>query len=109
MSTEQVLVTKYKKTGATLDYILDLAMIRNGTGFSDYLDAEETIYTATATATGGITVSAAEIINNSSAVLVWVSGGTLGSTYTISIAVETSTVSEAYRREDVFSFNIQCI
>ncbi|MCW5597724.1 MAG: hypothetical protein KIT59_01190 [Nitrosomonas sp.] len=103
------LITKYKQTNATLDYIIDLASLRNGNGYSNYLDDGETIYSATASATGGITVSAAEIVNNSSSVRVWVSGGTANSTYTISITVQTTTTSGVYRREDVFQFLIKCL
>lgn len=103
------LVTKYKQTGATLDYIIDLAPVRNGNGYSNYLDDGETIYSASATTTGVIGVSAVEVINNASAVRMWISGGVTGETYTISSTVQTTTTAGILRREDVFKFLITCI
>lgn len=109
MATSRSLITKYKPVDATLDYLLDLSALSNSNGYSNYLETGETIYSATASAEGGITVSAAEIVNSSSAVRVWISGGTINETYTISITVQTTTTSGAYRREDVFQFKVKCI
>lgn len=102
-------ITKYKQSDATLDYVVDLAALLNGTGHSNYLDSGETIYSATAASTGDITISAAEIINDATSVRVWLSGGTIGTTYTVSVTVQTTMTSGAYRRQDVFDFNVKCI
>ena len=109
MATSRSLITKYKPVNATLDYLLDLASLRNSNGFSDYLEDAETIYSATAVAAGGITISDTEVVNSGTAIRLWVSGGTINETYTISITVQTTTTSGAYRREDVFQFKIKCI
>jgi hypothetical protein len=103
-------ITKYKQSDAMLDYVIDLASLTNSSGYSNYLDDDETIYSASATVTGDdMTISDAEIINDATAVRVWLDGGTVGTTYTVSVTVQTTITSGEYRRKDIFDFNVKCI
>lgn len=67
---------------AVLDYALD---------WSAWLQAGETLSTATVTADAGLTVQASPAPGiNGSKVVWWLSGGTAGTTYGIEVEVTTS-------------------
>ena len=81
---------KDKDPSAVLDYLFDFAALTNGNGSSDYLDAGETILTKTIVADAGITVDSSAIVNTSTGVQVWLSGGTDGVTYNVTCRITTS-------------------
>lgn len=56
--------------------------------WSDWLEVGETISSATVTVATGLTLQSQS--NTSTVVTVWLSGGTLGATYTVACRVTTS-------------------
>lgn len=84
-----------------IGYMDDNAILDYAFLWKDWLASDETITDHTITKTSGITVNSSEIntsaltLNNTvqkigSVVTVWLQGGTLGSTYTISCRITTS-------------------
>ena len=69
-----------KRAAVVKDWTLD---------YSDWLDTGETIADATAVPASGLTVQATNIVNTSTGVQIWVSGGTAGESYEITITVTT--------------------
>ena len=86
-----------KDPDEVLDYQFDWSALTNNTGTTNWLDEGETISAHTITATTGITVDSSTLINNDTAVLVWLSGGTDGEDYTITCEIETSENRTAIR------------
>lgn len=68
-----------KDPEAVLDYIFD---------WSDWLASGETIQTASITVQSGITL--ASTINSTTAVVGWISGGTVNTTYRVECKIVTS-------------------
>ena len=83
----------YKDVDAVLDY---------GVDWSDWLDTGETISTSTYTVTAGITKDSDS--NTTTASTVWLSGGTDGTSYTITNEVVTSD-----SRTDQRSFTVKVV
>ena len=81
---------KDKDPSAVLDYLFDFAALTNGNGSNDYLGVGETILTKTIVADAGITVDSSAIVNTSTGVQVWLSGGTDGATYNVTCRITTS-------------------
>ena len=86
-----MLKTYIKDPDSTIDYIFDFASLRNGTGFSDYLEYGETISSCTAiSSSADLVVTSVVKVKNDTAVKVWVSGGVLGASYTLTARITTS-------------------
>jgi len=84
---------KFRKEAAeVLDYRFDFKPLTNGrdSAQSDFLGASETISSFTISADTGITVDSSALADTSTSVLVWLSGGTLGSEYEVVAEVVTS-------------------
>jgi len=94
-----------KDPDAVVDYLFDFAPLTNGRDLngSDWLASGETISTHTIEATTGITVDSSSITDTNTSVTVWLSGGTAGTTYTVTCRITTS----ASRTEDR-SMSILC-
>lgn len=79
-----------KDPDAVLDYKFDWKSNSNGRGFTDWLDAGETISSHTITAATGITLDSSELADTNTSVIVWLSGGTAGTSYTVACKIVTS-------------------
>jgi len=79
-----------KDPDAVLDYAWDWAGLTNGTtgARSDWLASGETIVSYTVTVPAGITKDSES--STTSTVTVWLSGGTVGTYYTIACEIVTS-------------------
>lgn len=75
---------------AVLDYRWDWAPLTNGYGSSDWLGADEIITDHTVTAESGLTVDSSELVSTATAVLAWLSGGTVGTVYDVTCHITTS-------------------
>jgi hypothetical protein len=88
-----MILKKYSKDPAStnIDYVFDFASLRNGSGYKDYLGYGETITSATVTSSSNdLIINQTSIIKNDTAVQVWLSGGVLGATYTLTAHIITS-------------------
>lgn len=99
--------TEDKDPGAVLDYYLDLAALTNGTGTSNYLQAGETIATVSSVTTSGasLVVDSYSIISGGTVVKVWLSGGVVGTKYTVTVKFTTSVAG----RQDERSFTVKIL
>ena len=79
-----------KDPDAVLDYKFDWKTNSNGRGFTDWLDTSETIASFVITPDAGIAVNSSELADTSTSVIVWLSGGTAGTTYSVSCRITTS-------------------
>ena len=79
-----------KDPNATLDYRYDWASKTNGTGSSDWLAPGETISSFTIIPDTGITVVSSTLVSGSTAVVVFISGGTDNTNYQIECQITTS-------------------
>jgi hypothetical protein len=72
------------------DFVFDFRPLTNGTpgGTSDFLQAGETISTATVTADPGLTIDSSS--NTTSTVTFWTSGGTEDASYTVFCTITTN-------------------
>jgi hypothetical protein len=98
---------KFKKDpNAVLDYLVDFKAKTNNTGPEDYLQTSETITTATvvSSAPADLVVDSSTVITNNTGVLIWLSGGTLNTTYSIRVRIVTS-----LNRTDDRTFQIQVV
>jgi len=86
-----------KDPSAKLDYIFDWAAERNNRDLSDWLLPDETIVDMEVTAETGITIVSSSRIDDDTAVLVWLSGGSDGEEYKISCKITTSLEREDSR------------
>lgn len=89
---------RYKKDpDAVLDYTFDFAAKTNGSDTSttaaDYLQAGEKIAAHQIVADSGITVVSSEVTDNDTRVVVWLSGGTPGVSYTVTCRTTTDNVT----------------
>ena len=79
-----------KGPDAVLDYRFDWAAAINGNGSSDYLEPGEVITDHTIIADEGITVDSSVAADDATAVIVWLSGGTVGRRYGVTCRIATS-------------------
>lgn len=91
-----------KDPDEVLDYIVDFAPLTNSRygAASDWLLPGETLSSHAVSATTGITIDADSLTATDTAVLVWLSGGTLYQQYDIDCIATTSanrTVSRSFR------------
>jgi hypothetical protein len=77
---------------AVLDYVVD---------WSDWLDEADSISSHTATATTGVTVASSSVVGDT--VVAWLSGGTAGNDYTVTVHITT-----AANRQDDRTFVLFC-
>ena len=75
---------------AVLDYRFDWKASTNGYGSSDWLGAEEIITDHTVTAEAGLTVDSSELVSTSTAVVAWLSGGSVGVSYKVTCHIVTN-------------------
>lgn len=74
-----------------LDYVFDFAALTNGTGSNDWLESGETITLHTVTPDPvGVTVNSSSITDAGTSVTAWLTGGTSGTTYSITCHITTS-------------------
>lgn len=81
--------TYLKDSDAVLDYKFDYKSFTNGRGFSDWLESGETINTFTITSASGITVDSSSKQDTNTSVIAILSGGTVGTSYTIACKIVT--------------------
>lgn len=74
--------------------------------FTDFLETGETIADATAVASTGLTVTATNIVATDTGVQIWLSGGTAGETYTITVTVTTDASPIARVEERILTMDI---
>lgn len=79
-----------KDPDAILDYRFDWKAKTNGTGKKNYLQDGETIVSHTVIVGDEITVEESSTVDDSTAVVVWVSGGQAWQTYPITCRITTS-------------------
>ena len=79
-----------KDPDAVLDYKFDWKSNTNGRGYTDWLGTSETISSIAITADTGITVDSSALADTNTSVLVWLSGGTVGTTYSVACKIVTS-------------------
>ncbi len=81
-----------KAPAEVLDYRFDMKPFTNGRAGAetDYLESGETLASFTLSPESGITVDSSALADASTSVLVWLSGGTLGETYTVGCVAVTS-------------------
>lgn len=85
--------TYRKHSAAKKDYYFDWRALTNGRSdeaTSDWLEEGETIASKTVVAEEGIIFEDDELIDDASAIRLWVSGGTAGRNYRITATVTTS-------------------
>jgi molybdopterin biosynthesis enzyme MoaB len=75
---------------ATLDYRWDYRALTNGTGRTDWLEVGETIASYEVLPDAGLVVESDETVDTASAVVVWLSGGTAGADYDVTVRVTTT-------------------
>lgn len=93
-------VMQPKNAADVLDYIVDFAALTNGNGSSDWLDTgnSEQISSAVIVMPAGITLDADDLVNSSTSVRLWISGGTAGQSYEITIAVTTNSTPNRVKK-----------
>ena len=91
MEWKQTLVLT-KDPNATLDYAFDWRAFTNGSGRKNWLAVGESIASYVLTPAAGITVASESLVNSASTVMAFVSGGTVGGTYTLSCKITTNSV-----------------
>ena len=74
-----------------LDYRFDWAGERNNTGLTDWLELSETIVSHEVEVEAGLTLVSSSAVDNNTAVLAWISGGTDGNNYTVTCKITTAT------------------
>lgn len=82
--------TFVKDSDAVLDYKFDFAGATNSNGPSDWLASGETISSRTVTVDAGLTKDSDAITDGGTTVTVWLSGGTVGTTYKVTCQIVTS-------------------
>lgn len=73
-----------------LDYLFDWAGESNNNGLTDWLDNGETITLQETTVEDPLVLHSSEIVNNGTAVLMWILGGTENNSYEIRCQITTS-------------------
>lgn len=79
-----------KDPDAVLDWKFDWKSSTNGRGFTDWLETGETISSHTITAATGLTVDSSALADTNTSVIVWLSGGTAATSYTVACEIVTS-------------------
>lgn len=79
-----------KDPDSTLDYRFDWKAKANGTGRKNYLQSGETILSHSIIASSGITIASSGAVDSNTAIVVWISGGIAGQTYTVTCRITTS-------------------
>ncbi|MFI7191494.1 hypothetical protein ACIBQ0_17305 [Nocardia nova] len=92
---------KIKDPEAVLDYLFRWGPDPR-TSRPPWLEDTETITTHTITVPDGITLENSEITPDGKNVLVWLSGGTVGITYSVECRITTTMSRTDVRRMDVF-------
>ena len=97
-----------KDPNSTVDFLFDFASSRNGNGYSDYLDYGETISSAVAISSNSseLIINSTDKTNNDTAVKVWVSGGVVGSSYTLTVRITTSSARVDDRSITIYIDNL---
>jgi hypothetical protein len=104
MSDFKALPTKHPS--AKLDYVFDWAPKRNNRGVTNWLKPEESILTKTINITpSGITILSDALIDDSSAIQLVLSGGTLQTTYNVSCSITTDEGREDTRTATILVKN----
>ena len=98
-------LTYIKDPDAVKDYPFDFAALTNGSGATDWLASGETISSYTITAASGLAVDSFTLANSSTTVVVWISGGTAGTTYTLACRITTSAGRTEERTVNIFVDN----
>jgi len=91
---------KFKDPTAVLDYVFRWGPDDRATE-PPWLEPTETIVTHTMTVPSGLTKESSEVTPDGKDVLVWLSGGTAGSTYTVACHVVTNLSRTDTRRMSV--------
>lgn len=79
-----------KDPDAVLDYRFDAKAQTNGTGNEDFLTGSDTIASFSITAEAGLTVDSSSKVDDDTAVIAWLSGGTLGQAYLVNCRINSS-------------------
>lgn len=90
-----ILDTYTKQPAEVLDYDID---------YTDWLETGDTIASKTVTAETGLTVDSSAIWGASKKVKVWISGGTNGTTYKVTVTIVTVA---GCTKEDEFRMKIK--
>ncbi|MGB0511476.1 MAG: hypothetical protein ACPGGB_11195 [Flavobacteriales bacterium] len=82
-----------KDPDSVIDYLFDFAPLTNGRdpNGSDWLSSGESIASHVIEADSGITVDSSVAADSNRSVRVWLSGGTVGETYTVTCRITTDT------------------
>lgn len=94
-----------KHPTSNLDYRFDWAPLRNNTGKSDWLKPGEEIVSHEVLVSGTGAVVTSELVDNNTAVLVWLDEGTLGMEYEIRCQILTNQVRDDTRTATVLIKN----
>lgn len=78
-----------KDPQSVLDYRFDWAALTNGFGVANWLATGEAIIDFTITVTG-LTLDSASTVSDDTAVVAWLSGGTVGEFYNVTCHIVTS-------------------
>lgn len=84
------MATFKKDPNAILDFKFDWKAETNMSGDSDWLDDSETIVDFTITEEAGIKADSSVLSDNDTSVMVWLSGGLVGATYSVACEVVTN-------------------
>lgn len=79
-----------KHPSAVLDYVFDWASEKNNSGSTDWLEDGSVITDYAVVAEEGIVIESDELINEGTAVRVWLSGGTIDVDYKVSCSIVTN-------------------
>lgn len=79
-----------KDPEAELDYIFDWAAASNNNGLTDWLREGEIILTYSVEVPDGLNLVSDDLINDGTAVLVWLDGGDINVEYVIKCSIETN-------------------
>lgn len=95
-----------KDPNAVLDYLIDFKAKTNGRGISDYLQTGEELGTATVVSDypTELVVNSFSLGDTNSSVTFWLSGGTVGKTYTV-----TTHITTTLGRQDDISILVQMV
>lgn len=80
-----------KDPQAILDYKFDWAPLTNNRGLTDWLEEGESIVSYTVTVPEGVTKLSDSLVENNTAVVVWLSGGSHNVDYPITCQIVTAT------------------
>lgn len=82
---------KIKTPNEVLDFIFDFASTTNGGTTPDWLEAGETLLAGFSVVTdAGLTIDSSSLTNTNTSITVWISSGTAGSRYNVTVLGTTS-------------------